>query len=427
VKKLRRILPKDKKTTSWCLYDVGNSAFATTIMATILPVYFKEIATPFLKGNLSTVYWGYASALALLCSAIVAPLLGAIGDISQKKKKMLGLFTLLGIISTAALFFVQHGHWKAALFFMVLGTIGFSASMIFYDSLLPHIVPLNEIDMVSSQGYALGYLGGGILLAINLVMISIFPGTLGPRLSFLSVALWWGLFSIPLFIFVPEPYAKPLINRRHKWIAGEAWLRLRQTFSEIRKYRDLFRFLIAFWFYNDGIGTMIRMAAIYGANVGISKLHLVGALLMTQFIGVPFSLFFGQFASKVGSKKAILTGLSGYVLISIGALFLSKAWHFWLLALAVGTVQGGTQAISRSLYASLVPPSRSAEFFGFYDISSKFAGVMGPALFGFITHITGSSRMGIAVISTTFIIGAIILFGVNVMRGIKNASLQNSL
>lgn len=148
---------------------------------------------------------------------------------------------------------------------------------------------------------------------------------------------------------------------------------------------------------------------------------------MTQFIGVPFSLFFGQFASKVGSKKAILTGLSGYVLISIGALFLSKAWHFWLLALAVGTVQGGTQAISRSLYASLVPPSRSAEFFGFYDISSKFAGVMGPALFGFITHITGSSRMGIAVISTTFIIGAIILFGVNVMRGIKNASLQNSL
>lgn len=427
MEKFRLIIPRDRKVASWCLYDVGNSAFATTIMAAVLPVYFREIAAPFLKGSLPTAFWGYTSASALLCCAVAAPFLGAIGDMVRKKKMMLTIFTLLGVLASAGLFFVDYGHWQSALVLMALGTIGFSASMIFYDSLLPHIVPLDQVDMVSSQGYAFGYLGGGVLLAINLAMIWLLPGTLGPRLSFLSVALWWGAFSLPILIFIPEPPAKTLLVRRRKSIAGEAILRLLETFSEIRQYQDLFRFLVAFWFYNDGVGTMIRMAAIYGANVGISMAHLVGALLLTQFVGVPFSLFFGRLAARIGSKKTILMGLAGYTAISFGAFFLSQAWHFWILAFAVGTVQGGTQAMSRSLYASLLPPSRSAEFFGFYDISSKFAGVIGPAIFGLITHITGSSRMGVAVVATTFIVGGLLLIKVDVHRGIKNVSQQNSL
>lgn len=415
---------KDRRVLSWCLYDVGNSAFATTIMAAILPVYFKEIATPFLSGNLPTIYWGYTSAIALLCSALAAPFLGALGDIGQMKKKMLLFFTLLGILASCALFFTDYGDWFLTLVFMAIGTIGFSSAIIFYDALLPHLIPHHYIDMVSSLGYALGYLGGGILLALNIVMIYIWPGTFGPRLSFLSVAIWWAIFTLPLFLHVPEPLTRHHTISYSQNMAKEAILRLGKTFVGIRKYPDLFRFLIAFWLYNDGIGTMIHMAAIYGAQVGISMIHLVGALLLTQFVGVPFSIFFGRLASRIGSKEAILVGLFGYTLISVGAIFLATPWHFWLLAFAVGTVQGGTQAMSRSLYARMLPPSKSAEFFGFYDISSKFAGVLGPFLFGFITQITHSSRIGIAILALTFVAGAIILRKVNVMRGIHNASLQ---
>lgn len=400
----------DRKVLSWCSYDVGNSAFATTIMAAVFPVYFKEVAALDLPPNISTAYWAYASAFSLLASAFFAPILGAAADVKGSKKKMLLIFTILGVLSSGGMAFVGPGDWMAALILMVGGSIGFSASMIFYDALLPSLVPSNRIDAVSAQGYALGYLGGGALLAVNLLFIQIFPGTMGARLSFLSVALWWGAFSVPILLFVDEPSPAP--GGEH--LSGVALFkeglgRLRTTFREIRIHKNLFVFLVAFWLYNDGIGTIIRMAAIYGANLGISMGHLVGALLVTQFVGIPFSLAFASLAQTIGSKRAILAGLYFYLGITFAAIFVREVWHFWALAIAVGMVQGGTQAISRSFFASMIPSGRTAEFFGFYDISSKFSGILGPAVFGLITQAAGSSRLAIAVLSYTFILGIFIL------------------
>ncbi len=398
------------KVLSWCGYDVGNSGFATTIMAAIYPVYFREVAAHGLAPNLPMAYWAYASALSLFLSAFFAPILGATADLKGSKKKMLALFTALGVTSTALMALVGPGDWVLALLLMMGGTIGFSASMIFYDALLPSLVPPDRVPAVSSQGYALGYLGGGVLLALNLLFLRAFPGTAGARLSFLSVALWWTLFSIPLFLNVPEPAAEPEGKLLRGWnLFREGIRRLLKTFGEIRTHRNAFLFLLAFWMYNDGIGTIIKMAAIYGSALGIPMAHLVGSLLVTQFVGIPFSLAFGSLATRIGSKNAILTGLSFYVCITFAAIFVSKIWHFWALAIAVGMVQGGTQAISRSFFASMIPPGQNAEFFGFYDISSKFSGIIGPAVFGIVTQVTGSSKLAIAVLSYTFILGILIL------------------
>ncbi len=399
----------DRKVLSWCSYDVGNSAFATTIMAAVFPVYFKEVAAQGLAPNISTAYWAYASAFSLLASAFFAPVLGAAADVKGSKKKMLLVFTVLGVLSSGGMAFVGPGDWMFALVLRVGGSIGFSASMIFYDALLPSLVPANRIDTVSAQGYALGYLGGGALLAVNLLFIRFLPGTAGARLSFLSVALWWAAFTVPILLFVDEPPHQGGAHLSGGRLFLEGLKRLKATFREIRIHKNLFVFLLAFWLYNDGIGTIIRMAAIYGANLGISMTHLVGALLVTQFVGIPFSLAFAFLAEKIGSRKSILAGLLFYLIITWAAIFVREVWHFWALAIAVGMVQGGTQAISRSFFASMIPKGRAAEFFGFYDISSKFSGILGPAVFGFITQATGSSRLAIAVLSYTFILGILIL------------------
>jgi len=398
----------EKKVLSWCAYDVGNSAFATTIMAAIYPVYFREVASQGLAPNLSTAYWAYTASAALFLSAFLSPLLGALADVQGSKKRLLALFTGLGIFSTGSMALIGPGDWLLALLLMAGGTVGFTISIIFYDALLPSLVPPERVDMVSSQGYALGYLGGGVLLAINFVFIALLPGTLGARLSFLSVAFWWAGFTVPVLLNVAEPPVEYKRKYTAEALRGGA-ARLRSTFRDIRSFRNLFLFLVAFWFYNDGIGTIIRMAAIYGSQLGISMNHLVGALLLTQFVGIPFSLAFGTLASRIGSKKTILTGLYFYLCLIIAGIFISKPWHFWGLAIAVGMVQGGTQAISRSFFASMIPPGRTAEFFGFYDISSKFSGILGPAIFGIVTQVTGSSSLAIAILSYTFILGILIL------------------
>jgi UMF1 family MFS transporter len=398
----------DPKILSWCAYDIGNSAFATTIMAAIYPVYFREVASAGLAPNISTAYWAYAAAASLFLSAFFAPILGTLADIQGSKKRLLTAFTGLGVLSTGLMAFIGPGDWFAALLLMAGGTVGFTVSIIFYDALLPSITTPDRVDVVSSQGYALGYLGGGILLAVNMLFIAFLPGTAGARLSFLSVAFWWAGFTVPLLVHVEEP---PVEGENVGTVEalGRGIKRLQSTFRDIRSFRNLFLFLVAFWFYNDGIGTIIRMAAIYGSQLGIPMHHLVGALLLTQFVGIPCSLAFGTLASRVGSKNAILTGLAVYLCLILAGVFISRPWHFWALAVGVGTVQGGTQAISRSFFASMLPAGRTAEFFGFYDISSKFSGILGPAIFGAITHLTGSSRIAIAILSYTFIIGILIL------------------
>jgi UMF1 family MFS transporter len=407
---------------SWCMYDWANSAFATTIMAAVLPFFYSSVAGANLSKTTASSYWGYTNTVAMLIVAFSAPVLGALADHWGMKKKFLAGFAILGIISTAFLVSVSRGDWLLASFLYILGMLGFSGGNNFYDSLLPHVAGDEEIDRISSYGYATGYLGGGLLLILNLAMIlkpSIFgipDAEWGARYSFLTVALWWALFSIPILKNVPEP---PVVL-----IAGESahpmrasFQRLSLTFHNLRQYREAFKFLVAFWLYNDGIGTIISMAVIFGAEINIAQEHLIGAILAVQFVGIPFSLLFGNLAGKIGTKRAIFLGLAIYTGISIGGYFIQNALHFWILAILVGFVQGGTQALSRSLFGTLIPKSRSAEFFSFYDVSSKFAGIIGPSVFGFVGQMTGSSRLSIVALVVFFIGGGLILFQVKEKEG----------
>ncbi len=412
---------------AWCMYDWGSSAFSTTVESAVLPTYFQKVVAADLPGNLATVYWGYVNAIALLLTALLAPVLGGIADYLGNKKRLLTAFAVLGIVATTLMVFIDSGDWMLALVLFLLGTIGIGGSYIFYDALLPHVARPDDIDYVSAKGYALGYLGGGILLAVNILMIQVIwaGSTLGPRLSFLTVAIWWAIFTIPLLKKVPEPPANTagIGAGVNPVVAG--FRRVAQTFREIRKYRQLFYFLVAFWLYNDGIGTIIKMATIYGAEIGIGMVDLISALLITQFIGIPFSLLFGKFSNKIGTKRAIMIGLAWYTLITIGGYFMSEAWHFWVLSFMVGMVQGGTQALSRSLFGLMAPKARSAEFFGFYDISSKFAGIVGPAIFALVGQLTKSSRLSIIALIVFFIGGIILLGRVDEQEGIRVAEEEN--
>ena len=411
-----------KIIVSWCLYDWANSAFATTIMAAVLPIFYSSVAAAELSKTTASSYWGYTNTIAMLIVAFTAPVLGALADHSGIKKKFLAAFAALGILSTAGLVGVGRGDWLLASSLYILGMVGFSGGNNFYDSLLPHVAGDQEIDRISSWGYAMGYLGGGILLVFNLAMIlkpqffGLPNAEWGTRYSFLTVSIWWALFTIPLLKNVSEP---PVVR-----IAGESanplrasLQRLSLTFRNLRRHREAFKFLMAFWLYNDGIGTIISMAVIFGAEIHIAQEHLIGSILAVQVVGVPCSILFGRIAGKIGAKNAIFAGLIIYTGISIGGYFLQTALHFWILAIFVGFVQGGTQALSRSLFGTLIPKSRSAEFYSFYDVSSKFAGIIGPAVFGIVGQMTGSSRLSILSLVVFFVVGGLLLITVDVKKG----------
>jgi len=415
-----------KVVRSWKMYDWANSAFATTIMAAVLPEFYSSVAGSTLDKTTATSYWGYSNTIAMLLIAIAAPILGAIGDHSGAKKRFLGGFAFFGILATALLIGIGNGMWFYASLLYIFGRVGFGGANIFYDSLLPHVASSEEIDRVSAEGYAYGYLGGGILLAINLLMIlkptffGIPNAVWGSRIAFLSVAIWWAVFSIPIFKNISEPPA--VISRdesANPLLAG--YQRLRRTFKDIRRFKELAKFLVAFWLYNDGIGTIIIMAVIFGAEIGIGRSHLIGAILLVQFLGVPFTVLFGRLPKKLGTKNSILLALGVYAIITILGYFMQKPLHFWLLAFLVSMVQGGSQALSRSMYASMTPASKSAEFFGFYNVSSKFAGIMGPTIFGIVGQLTGTSRLSIISIIIFFLAGALILATVDHAKGIKTA------
>ena len=358
----------------------------------------------------------------MIIIAVISPILGAAADYSDSKKSFLKFFVFLGITGTALLFFVNEGNYLLASFFFIIANIGFSGGNVFYDGFLTDISDSDSIDYVSSLGYAAGYLGGGLLLAVNLLMISK-PGLFGissvtaaTQISFVTVAVWWLLFSLPAFKYLPDPEKKV-----KKIPLGEytkmAFGRLKSTFVHIRKYRELWKFLLAFWLYNDGIGTIIRMATIYGREVGIGQTDLIGALLLTQFVGIPFALIFAKIAGKITAKKGIYLALIIYTGITFYGYFLDSALDFWILAGIVGMVQGGAQALSRSLYGAMVPESKSAEFFGFFGVSSKFAAIIGPTIFAYTGQLTGSSRYGILAVASFFILGMIFLSRVDVEKG----------
>jgi UMF1 family MFS transporter len=410
----------DRRVNAWCLYDWANSAFATAVMAVILPIYFAEVAASGLSAARATAVWGITSSLSLALAAILSPIAGVAADLLGRRKSLLVLSASLGIAANALLATVGAGEWPRALLLCMLAHIPFVISFVCYDSLLPHVARRDDLDRVSTRGFAFGYLGGGLVLLLNTGMI-LFPSSFhlpsasaAMRASFVIVSAWWAVFMIPLMRDIPEPAPAASSGARPSasLIARDTISRLAVAFREIRSHGEAWKFLLAFWLYGDGIGTIITMATIYGSEVGIGRNDLIGALLLVQFIGIPFSILFGRLARRMGARGGILVGLGVYALLSIGAFFLSTAWHFWVLAFFVGTVQGGTQALSRSFFASLTPADRSGEWFGFFSVSSRFAGIVGPLLFALAGEATGSSRFGALSIAFFFVAGALLLLRV---------------
>ncbi len=422
--RLARFGLDDKARWSWVLYDWANSAFATTIMAAVLPIYYGEVAAGDLPEVTASVYWAYTTSIALLLIAVASPFLGAAADFLGAKKRFMAAFVGLGVSFTAALWLVREGDWLLASLLFILANIGFAGANVFYDSLLPHIVDDRRIDRLSAAGYSLGYLGGGLLLVVNLAWIlqperfGISDSQVASRLAMFSVAIWWGIFSLPLFRNVPEPH--PAMDGQRPGLALAARMslgRLRGTFRDLRRYRDLALFLLAFLIYNDGIGTIIKLATTYGREIGITTSTLIGALVLTQFVGVPFALAFGSLAERIGAKRGLYVALCGYTLISTLGYFMTEEWQFWALALAIALVQGGSQALSRSLFGSMVPRHKSSELFGFFSVSAKFAGITGPLLFGLIAQTFGTSRPAILSLVVFFVLGMWILSRVDVTAG----------
>jgi MFS transporter, UMF1 family len=416
--------------TAWTMYDWANSSFATTISAAVLPVYYANVAAVTLPENLRSAYWAYTTTISLLLVALLGPILGAMADFSGAKKRFLTFFVILGASATGLLFLVDKGNYTLASGLYILAALGFSGSIVFYDSLLPHVARPDEIDQVSTRGYAMGYLGGGILLAINLAMIQLTQGDtriLMTKLSFVSVAIWWLVFTIPLWRWVPEPPKRRLANDKSDSPLTASVGRLGHTFRAIRKYRQLFKFLIAFWLYNNGIGTIIFMASIYGKELGFSDITVIGTLLMVQFVAIPFSFLFGWLAKRLGTKPSIYVSLIMYTVIAILGYFLAQEWQFWLLGALVATVQGGSQALSRSLFGRMLPKSQSAEFYSFFGVSEKIAGAIGPLVFGLATQYLGGGRMGIISLIIFFVLGGGMLTTVNEKEGIQVAEQEEAL
>ncbi len=413
----------DAARRAWCLYDWANSAFGTTVMAALFPPFFRQLALAAGKGEAqSTALWGYVTAGGLLLTALLSPLLGAGADARGDRKRRLAWSAGLGAALTMAMALLGGAGWPAAALLFTAASLAFSLSIVFYESLLPHLAEGAEVDALSARAYGLGYAGGGLLLVVNLAWV-LKPGWFhlpdagaAVRLSFVSVGVWWALFTIPLLRRVPEPAGSGAAPG-----LGATLARLRATFGEIRAYRDLSLLLLAYWAYNDGIGTIVKMATAFGSELGIGLTHLIGALVVTQLVGIPSSYLFAAAARRAGARPLVLGALAGYVAITVGALFLRTTAHFYVLAAAVGLVQGGAQALSRSLFAVMVPRHRAAEFFGFFGASGRLAGVAGPLVFGLTAQGAGSSRVGVASLVVFFVVGALLLLRVDPAAGIAAA------
>ena len=421
---------------AWAMYDWAASAMQTTVMVAVFPIYFVKVAGAGLAGGGATQRLAAVNTIALVVIAFASPVLGAVSDYGGNKKLFIAVFMAVGAAAVAGLFFVHTGDLTLASWLFVLALIGVAGSFVFYEALLPHIARGGELDRVSTAGYALGYVGGGILLALNLAWIQkpawfglpAGPGldesaaTLPARLAFLSVAVWWLVFSIPLFRRVPEPPARlEPDEQRGQSPIRMAFVRLGETFRELRGYRQAFLMLLAFLVYNDGIQTIIKMATAYGTELGIDQSALIGAILLVQFVGIPCSFLLGMLAGRIGAKRALFLGLLAYTAISILGYYMKTATHFYVLAGLVGMVQGGTQALSRSLFASMIPQHKSGEFFGFFSVFEKFAGIFGPLIFAGTIAATGSSRNAILSVIGFFAVGAAILALVDLDAGRRQA------
>ncbi len=420
-------LKLDRSVVSWALYDWANSAFATTVMAGFFPVFFKSYWDNEATAATSTFHLGVSNSVASLVIMLLAPVLGAIADSGGTRRRFLGFFAFMGALSTLGLLLVAEGHWMLAALLYGFGTIGFSGANTFYDSLLVEVSDEKRVDWISAFGFSMGYLGGGLLFGLNVWMVSS-PDTFGfsgpmqaVRFSFLTVGVWWAVFSLPVLLWVKERPGTRVGGVR------KGLLRFRKTLGDLRRLRVVFLFLIGYWLYIDGVDTIVRMAVDYGLSIGFRQEDLLLALLITQLVGFPSALVIGRLAIKWGPRRGIFCCIAVYVGITIWAVFITSVIEFYLIAVAVGLVQGGIQALSRSFYSRLIPKNRNAEFFGFYNMLGKFAAVIGPLLMGLVGVLTGSPRLSILSIIILFLGGAYFLSKVDAAEGRRQAAQLEAL
>lgn len=410
----------NRRVWAWAFYDWANSAYATVVMAGFFPVFFKRYWAADLAATDSTFWLGFANSLASVLLILVAPVIGAIADCAGARKRLLAFFALLGVAMTAALYLVAQGDWVAAMVLYMLATFGFMGGNLFYDALIVEVAPESRFDRVSAWGYALGYLGGGLVLAL-LVIMTLLPHRFGfadstdvVRMSFLVVAVWWMVFAVPVFVFVPEA-----AGRGMSWRAAvRGGLRqLRGTFREVRRLRVVGLFLIAYWLYIDAVDTIVRMAMDYGLSLGFDWQVLIKALLITQFVGFPAAVAFGRMGERYGTKAGLYVAIGVYMGITVWGALIETAAEFYILATLVGLVQGGIQSLSRAFYARLIPPGKAAEFFGFYNMLGKFAAVIGPLMMGWVAVWSGSHRVSLLALLVLFALGGVVLRFVDAEQG----------
>lgn len=395
-----------REETSWMLYDWANSAFSAIVAAIILPIFFQNVAQSSGVSSVdSTAYWGYATSFGTLICAVLAPFLGTLGDFKGMKKRLFTFFMLLGVASTFLLAITNS--WQGLLLFYILGTLGFSGSCIYYDSFLLDVTSIERMDRVSSIGYGLGYIGGSTIpLIISLVLIQFgegigIPTMLATKISFILTAVWWLVFSIPMLRNVHQKHSiEPDRN-----IMMHTMRNMSKTLSMIIRNKSVLFFLIAYFFYIDGVGTIIHMATVFGASCGLESMDMMVILLVVQIVAFPFAILYGKLAGKFGARNMILFGILTYMIVCFLGFNLKEMKDFLMLAVLVGTAQGGIQALSRSFYGKLVPAEQASEYFGFFDVFGKFSAVIGPALFGIVAQVTGITNYGVLAVMSMFIIG----------------------
>lgn len=402
-----------KTENSWILYDWANSAYAIIIMTAVFPIFYKSTASAAGVSDVdATAYLGYTISIATFILAMISPILGTIADYKGYKKKFFIFFFILGTGATASLAFLPDGQWLPLLIGYTIATIGFSGANIFYDAFLVDVTSDERMNKVSTRGYGLGYIGSTIPFIISIAIIllaqqEVLPLSAGTasRIAFIITAVWWAVFSLPMLKNVVQHH---YIEREPKPIVN-SFKRLGETFKEVRKYRSVFIFLIAYFFYIDGVGTIISMSTAYGTDLGLEATSLLIVLFVTQVVAAPFSIIFGKLADRFSGKIMLYVGIIIYIIICSYAFFLDTIIDFWILAMLVATSQGGIQALSRSYYAKMIPKEKSNEFFGFYNIIGKFAAVMGPFLLGVTAQITGNTSYGVFSLVILFILGAVFL------------------
>ncbi|MFC1843612.1 MFS transporter [Thermodesulfobacteriota bacterium] len=411
---------KKQSWFGWCMYDWANSAFATVILSAVLPIYFVSLVPEegarisffgFTHIFRASSLWGYAVSCSMLIVAITSPYLGSLADRRSNHRKFLFIYCLLGSLCTSLLYFATPGRFIFALILFIVANIGFAGGNVFYNAFLPKLAQNHELDRLSSKGFAYGYIGGGLalLLVFGIIQGYSFLGFpdkgAASRTGFLLTGIWWFIFAVPTYHYVHVPAGPIMVDKLHRGLRGYL-----QIFSEIKKYPSLLLFLVAFLFYNDGIQTIIVVAAIFAREeLGLSQGTILSCFLMIQFVAMPGTLLFGRLAEIYGAKRSLYLALILFIIVTLFAYFMNSAFEFWLLGFVIAIILGGSQAVSRSLFSSLIPKGKHAEFFGFYAISAKFASVFGPLIFALIIDLTDSARLSILSLTFFFIIGILLL------------------